>query len=88
VKEKMPPSEVCLPTATSLLGPPVLKPGEPYYGDVSCIVEEEIPPSWQLTDAGKESITVEDDGIGKGDEGSHFANHLVEEHLEVLFDIC
>jgi hypothetical protein len=51
-------------------------------------VEEEIPPSWQLIDAGKESTATEGNVIGKGYERSHFSNHLVEEHLELLFDIC
>jgi hypothetical protein len=40
-----------------------------------------------LRDASKESTTMEDDIIGKGEEGSHFSNHLEEDHLELLFDI-
>jgi hypothetical protein len=59
---------VCLPTATSLLTPPVLRPSEPYYGDRICIVEEEIPPSWQLKDAEKDSTSMEDKGMDKGEE--------------------
>jgi hypothetical protein len=50
-------------------------------------VEEEIPPSWQLTGAGKEPTTAGGDEMGKGEVTSHFANHLAEEHLELLFDI-
>jgi hypothetical protein len=50
-------------------------------------VEEEIPPSWQLTGAGKDSTAAEDTGMDKGEESSHSAYHLAEEHLELLFDI-
>ena len=84
----VPPSEVRLPTASSLLSPPVLKPGEPYYGDGHCIMEEKIPPSWQSTDAGKDPTAAEDIGMEKGEESSHSTYHLAKEHLELLFDIC
>jgi hypothetical protein len=50
-------------------------------------VEEEIPPSWQLTDAREDPIAGEDTGTDEGEEGSHFAYHLAAEHLELLFDI-
>jgi hypothetical protein len=50
-------------------------------------VEEEIPPIWQLTGAWKDSTAAEDKGMDKGDESSLSTYHLVEEHLELLFDI-
>jgi hypothetical protein len=50
-------------------------------------VEEEIPPSWQLTDAGKDSTTADDTCMDKGEESSYSSYHLAEEHLELLFDI-
>jgi hypothetical protein len=50
-------------------------------------MEEEIPPSWQLTDACKKSTAAEGDGMERGEEGSHFSHHLAEEHLDLLFDI-
>jgi hypothetical protein len=92
VKEEAPPLGKRIPLATNLLAPPVIKPGEPYYGDGSCQVEEEIPPSWQLENmAGtdKEIIAGGDDETGKEEEAlpQHFSNHLAEEHLELLFEI-
>jgi hypothetical protein len=48
---------------TNLLAPPIVKPGDPYYGDGSCQVEEEIPPSWQLeiqTGTAKDTTTEAD----------------------------
>jgi hypothetical protein len=82
-----PPLEVHFPTATNLLAPPILKSGEPYYGDGSCIVEEEISSSWQLTGAKKDSTAAEDKGMDKGEERSHSTYHMAEEHLELLFDL-
>jgi hypothetical protein len=79
----MPPSEAHLPMATSLLDPPT----EPYWEDKGCIVEEEIPPKWKLIDAGENPIAGEDTGTDKGEECSHVAYHLEDEHLELLFDI-
>jgi hypothetical protein len=46
VEEEAPPLGVHPPMATNLLAPPVINLGEPYYGDGSFQVEEEIPPSW------------------------------------------
>jgi hypothetical protein len=73
--------------ATNLLVPPVINLGEPYYGDGSCQVEEEIPPSWQLAGIDKETIAVGDDKKGKEEEAPHFSNHLTEDHLDLLFEI-
>jgi hypothetical protein len=65
-------------------------------------VEEEIPPSWQLSKDGEDTSEVgaeegndgaEDTGkiIEEGndgvDDGSHHTFHLATEHLELLFDI-
>jgi hypothetical protein len=72
---------------TNLLAPLVIKSGEPSYGDESCQVEEEIPPSWQLEGTDKETIAAGDDETSNGEEASHFANHLAKEHLELLFKI-
>jgi hypothetical protein len=66
VNVTVPPLEARLPTATILLASPVLRLSEPYYGDGSCIAEEEIPPSWKLTSAGKDSTAVEDKVMDKG----------------------
>jgi hypothetical protein len=44
VKEEAPPLDARTPLPTNLLAPPIIKPGDPYYGDGSCQVEEEIPP--------------------------------------------
>jgi hypothetical protein len=87
VKEEAPPLGVHPPLLTNLLSPPTVKPEEPYYGNESCQVEEEIPPSWQLAGTNKETIVVSDDERGKGEEASHIANHLVEEHFELLFEM-
>jgi hypothetical protein len=43
VKEEAPPLARA-PLPTNLLAPPIIKPGDPYYGDGSCQAEEEIPP--------------------------------------------
>jgi hypothetical protein len=51
VKEEAPPLDAHTPIPTNLLAPPIVKPGEPYYGDGSCQVEEEIPPNLQLEDS-------------------------------------
>jgi hypothetical protein len=82
-----PPLEARLPTTTNLLAPPNYKPGDYYSGDESCIVEEEIPPSWLLTNVGKNPTVAEDTGKAKGEENLPSAYRLAEEHLELLFDI-
>jgi hypothetical protein len=87
VKEEVPPLGVRPPMDTNLLAPPIVKPGDPSYGDESCQVEEEIPPSWQLEGTDKETIAASDDEKGKEEEAPHFANHLAEENLELLFDL-
>jgi len=66
--------------------------GDKYYGDESCKVEEKIPPSWQLdnlTGTGKDFNIEVDKAIGKEEEDHphHFSNHIVEEHLQILFHI-
>ena len=78
---------VHLPLVTNLLSPQAIKPEEPYYGDRSCQVEEEIPPSWQLAGTDKETIAVGDNEKGKEEEALHSSNHLAKEHLELLFEI-
>jgi hypothetical protein len=50
-------------------------------------VEEEIPPRWQLLEAGENPITVEDLGTDGGEKDSHHTYHLAVKHLELLFDI-
>jgi hypothetical protein len=79
------------PSSYQPLSPPIVKPGDPYYDDESCQVEEEIPPSWQLENkAGTDKeINAEGDEMGKEEEAlpQQFANHLVEEHIELLFEI-
>jgi hypothetical protein len=73
--------------ATNLLAPPVINLGEPYYGDGSYQVEEEIPPSWQLVGMDKETIVAGGDEKGKEEETLHFANHLAKNYLDLLFEI-
>jgi len=48
VKEEAPPSCACSPLATNSSPPPNLNPHDPYFDDGSCMVEEEIPPSWKV----------------------------------------
>jgi hypothetical protein len=91
-KEETPPLGTHHTLDPYFLAPPVVKPGDKYYGDGSCKVEEEIPPSWQLdniTGTGMDFNTEADKEIGKEEEDQphHFSNHLVEEHLQILFEI-
>jgi hypothetical protein len=48
VKEETPPSRERTPLLTNPLAPPKINPQDPVFGDGSCMVEEEIPPSWQV----------------------------------------
>ena len=50
-------------------------------------MEEEIPPRWQLLEAGENPITVEDLGTDGGEKDSLHTYHLAVKHLELLFDI-
>jgi hypothetical protein len=74
------PSKTCLP---SLPVPEF----QPRWWEGGCIVEEEIPPRWQLLEAGENPITVEDLGTDGGEKDSHHTYHLAVKHLELLFDI-
>jgi hypothetical protein len=48
VKEEAPPSCASPPLATNILAPLIVKPRDPDYGDVISMVEEGIPPRWNL----------------------------------------
>jgi hypothetical protein len=91
VKEEAPPSCARSPLATNLLPPPpILNPQDPYYGDDKCMVEEEIPPRWKVEENAAEAneITTEVAGKEKEEEQpQQFANRLMEEHLQLLFEI-
>jgi hypothetical protein len=89
VKEEAPPSCARPPLATNLL-PPQLSIQVTPTMDRSCMVEEEIPPRWQLEDntTTANEITTEVDGKEEEEEQpQHFANHLTKEHLQLLFEI-
>jgi hypothetical protein len=75
------------PPRASLPSPSTSHDFQPRWWEGGCIVEEEIPPSWQLTGDGENPITTEDTGKDGGEEGSHYTYHLAAEHLELLFDI-
>jgi hypothetical protein len=81
VKKKGSPSKACLPSPSSS------QDFQPHWWEGGCIVEEEIPPRWKLTEGGENPITAEDTGTDDREEGSHYTYHLAAEHLELLFDI-
>jgi hypothetical protein len=70
--------------------PPIVNPGDPYYDDGSCMVEEEIPPSWKLEDNAATTNEITTEVAGKEEEEEQpqqFTNRLTEEHLQLLFEI-
>jgi hypothetical protein len=69
----------CIPLATSLLAPPK----DPYYGDGSCIVEEEIPPYWQETPLNV-MATVDEDDTTIAVETTEVAEEMDAEMMEDL----
>jgi hypothetical protein len=80
------------PIPTNLLAPPLVKPGQPYYGDGSCRVEEEAPPNLQLeihAGTAKDTNLEANRAAGKEEDNQmhHFANRLMEEHLSILFEM-
>jgi hypothetical protein len=81
-KREAPPSCARIPLATSLLPPPKLNPQDPYYGDGSCMVEEEIPLRWQV----EENIVVVSEDKEEG-QPHLFSNHLTEDNLQLIFEI-
>jgi len=92
-KDEAPPMGMCHTLDPYFLAPPVVKPGNKYYGDGSWKVEKEIPLRWQLdnlTGTGMDFNTEVDKEIGKEEEEDqphHFSNHLAKKHLQILFDI-
>jgi len=73
------PSKTCLP---SLPVPNF----QPRWWEGGCIVEEEIPPRWQLLEAGENPFTAEDPSIDGREKDSHHTYHLAVKNLDLLFD--
>jgi hypothetical protein len=94
VKKEVPPSFANIPLATSLLPPPPppakRNPQDPYCEDGSCMVEEEIPPRWQVEEnkmAANENTTEVTSEEKEEEKPQQFANLLMEEHLQLIFEI-
>jgi hypothetical protein len=54
------------------------------------MVEEEIPPSWQVEENAATTNEITTEVAGKEEEEEEpqqFANHLTKEHLQLLFEI-